>query len=159
MKTFLQEIRDFEKYKDCLSTELYRVYRNYLVEKVLKEMSPEFLARNFERFLNQNEIDGPEATIEAVNRLKKATLQVKYSKLHNQIVKSIHTNLESDDGKFCDKETFIQEFKKLNFDDLKGKSDLAVDDTIEAFLNKYLEMYDENGWLMLPDYEDVKELD
>ena len=156
MKRLLQEIRDFEKYKNCLSKELYEVYKRYLVERVLNEMTPEYLAKNFRRSFEKNELEDSEATIEAVNKLKKATLNGQYSKLYGKVVKDKHTNLETKPGEFCDKETFIREFKKLNFDDLKKKADLALDDTVKTFLNKYLEMYDEDGWLMLNNYEDIK---
>lgn len=64
--------------------------------------------------------------------------------------------MEIETGKYCDKETFIKEFEKLNFDEFKIKKDLAVEDTIKVFLDKYLEMYDEDGWLMLSNYEDLK---
>lgn len=87
MRALLQEVCDFEKYKNCLDTELCKVYQNYLVEKVLNEMTPKFLARNFGRIFSQNELDTPNATAEAISKLKRAALKTSYSTQYNRIKK------------------------------------------------------------------------
>lgn len=55
---------------------------------------------------------------------------------------------------FVKKETFIKEFKKENFDEFKNKKDLALEDTLDTFLNDFLELYDKNGWLKLENYRE-----
>lgn len=159
MKKLLQEIRDFEKYKDCLSKELYEAYKSYLVEcskKVLNEITVEGLASTFKFLFDNNMSDDPETTINSINKFKKATLKRHYTKKHNHVIKAASTNLEIEDNEFCDKETFIREFKKLNFDEFKNKADLGIKSTPDTFLKSFLEIYDEDGWLILDDYEGVK---
>lgn len=88
--------------------------------------------------------------------LKNSTLQYQYVKKHNQIVKDKSTNLEITDNEFCDRETFIREFKKLNFDEFKDKADLVVNSAPDTYLKSFLEIYDKDGWLILDDYENIK---
>lgn len=156
MKSLLQEIQDFEKYKNCLNKELYEVYKNYLVERVLNEITPEGLSRVFKYVFKKDVLKGSDAMMRAIDKLKNGTLQYQYVKKHNQIVKDKSTNLEITDEEFCDKETFIREFEKLDFSKFKSKEDLSTNSTPDTFLKSFLEIYDEDGWLILDDYEDVK---
>ena len=159
MENLLQEIRDFEKYKNCLSKELYEVYKSHLIErsrKVLNEITVDGLADTFKFLFGNDVANDPEATMRSIDRFKKAALHHHYAKEHNQIIKDASTNLEVKQNEFCDKETFIREFEKLNFDEFKDKADLSIKSTPYTFLKSFLEIYDEDGWLMLDDYENIK---
>lgn len=156
MKNLLHEIRDFEKYKGCLSKELYEIYRNYLVERVLNEITAEGLSKVFKYVFKKDVLKDSDAMMRAIDKLKNGTLQYQYVKKHNQIVKDKSTNLEITDEEFCDKETFIREFEKLDFSKFKNKEDLGTNSAPDTFLKSFLEIFDEDGWLILDDYEEIK---
>ena len=94
---------------------------------------------------NKNEIDTPNAAIGAVQKARLAAQQAKYERKHGRIIKNGATHLQSNDGEFCDKATFISEFNNETFD---NRPDLAANDTATAMLNEYLRGFDNNGWLI-----------
>lgn len=94
---------------------------------------------------NNNEIDTPDATIVAVQKARLAAQQAKYERKHGKIIKNGATHLQSNDGEFCDKATFIREFNNEVFD---NRPDLAATDTATAMLGEYLRWFDNNGWLI-----------
>ena len=79
MKRLLQEIRDFEKYKDCLNKELYEVYKNYLVERskrLLNEITAEGLSKAFRYVFKQNVLKDSDSIMRAIDKLKKQYLTI-----------------------------------------------------------------------------------
>lgn len=94
---------------------------------------------------NNNEIDTPDATIVAVQKARLAAQQAKYERKHGKIIKNGATHLQSNDGEFCDKATFIREFNNEVFD---NRPDLAATDTATVMLYEYLRGFDNNGWLI-----------
>lgn len=158
MENLLQEIRDFEEYKNCLDDDLFTIYKEHLVKcskKLLNEITVNGLADTFKFLFGNDVVNNPETTMRSIDRFKKATLNQHYTKEYNQIVKDSSTNLEVKRNELCDKETFIREFEKLDFDEFRDKADLSIKSTPYTFLKSFLEIYDEDGWLMLDDYENV----
>lgn len=94
---------------------------------------------------NNNEIDTSDATIVAVQKARLAAQQAKYERKHGKIIKNGATHLQSNDGEFCDKATFIREFNNEVFD---NRPDLAANETATAMLGEYLRGFDNNGWLI-----------
>ena len=94
---------------------------------------------------NNNEIDTPDATIVAVQKARLVAQQAKYERKHGKIIKNGATHLQSNDGEFCDKATFIREFNNEVFD---NRPDLAANDTATSMLNEYIKGFDNNGWLI-----------
>lgn len=54
----------------------------------------------------------------------------------------------------------MQEFEEENFDEFETKKDLGIKSTPETFLNQFLSIFDEDGWLILEDnYKDTKDVE
>lgn len=155
---YIKELTNLCKYKNVLSENAQRLYASFLKKKILKEMT----AANFANTLKHNIFnikvveDSEKATLKAVQKLRKANQCIKYERKHNQIVKNSLTHLETDDGQFCDKDTFRREFKKQKFE---IQDDLAAT-TPEVMLEEYLKAYDDEGWLIstvdIEGYEEIK---
>lgn len=81
--------------------------------------------------------------------MKKAAQQTKYERKFDrknyQIVKNDRTHLEKSNGEFCDKATFKDEFSKQIF---PKRDDLSTSTTPSAMLDEYLDVFDDNGWLI-----------
>lgn len=88
--------------------------------------------------------------------MKKVAQQTKYERRFGQIIKNGRTHLEKSDEEFCDKSTFKDEFSKQVFPE---KDDLATSTTPTAMLDEYLDVFDNNGWLISEaDKEDYEEI-
>lgn len=141
-KYLLQELKDLEKYKDCLTRAHYKTYKNHLYEQTLKEFDIEYLNDVFGNKNNKKET--PQQRMEKiVNQLKNTKYcTIKRNPKTNKIerVKTFRTNLQTSDEKFCSKKSFVDEFLSQEFTDSKEAKRL---------LKQFTDLFDDEGWLIL----------
>lgn len=142
----LNEFVDLLLYGNCLSESDYKNYSTYLKKNLLTEMTAEGFADVLKRVVfNKRVLNSDKATIKIIKDLKKVAQQTKYERKFGQIIKNGRTHLEKSNGEFCDKATFKDEFSKQVFPE---KDDLATSTTPSTMLDEYLDVFDDNGWLI-----------
>lgn len=111
------------------------------------EITAEGFAHSLRRTVfNNNEIETPDAALVAVQNARKAAQQARYERDRNgNIVKNGATHLQSNNGSYCNKKIFLDEFSNENFND---KEDLAGKDTADVMVKEYLKAFDDDGWLI-----------
>lgn len=145
-RNYLNEFVDLPLYDDCLSESDYKNYSVFLKKNILTEMTAEGFADILKRVVfNKRVLDSDKTTIKIIKDLKKVAQQTKYERRFGQIIKNGRTHPEKSDGEFCDKSTFKDEFSKQVFPE---KDDLATSTTPSAMLDEYLDVFDNNGWLI-----------
>lgn len=145
-KNYLNEFVDLLLYGDCLNESDYKNYSAFLKKNLLTEMTAEGFADILKRVVfNKRVLNSDKATIKIIKDLKKVAQQTKYERRFGQIIKNGRTHLEKSDGEFCDKATFKDEFSKQIFPE---KDDLSISTTPSAMLDEYLDVFDNNGWLI-----------
>lgn len=142
----LNEFVDLLLYGDCLNESDYKNYSTFLKKNLLTEMTAEGFADILKKVVfNKRVLDSDKATIKIIKDLKKVAQQTKYERKFSQIIKNGRTHLEKSNGEFCDKATFKDEFSKQVFPE---KDDLAASTTLSTMLDEYLDVFDDNGWLI-----------
>lgn len=142
----LNEFVDLLLYGNCLSESDYKNYSTYLKKNLLTEMTAEGFADVLKRVVfNKRVLNSDKATIKIIKDLKKVAQQTKYERKFGQIIKNGRTHLEKSNGEFCDKATFKDEFSKQVFPE---KDDLATSTTPSTMLDEYLDVFDDNSWLI-----------
>lgn len=146
----LQEVLVFRKYENCLNRVEYKEYRKYLKKRLLKECTVASLQDFIKDVFDVPELtDTSEATISRIGKLMKADQQARYEREFGEIVPNGRTHLELEPDKFCTKEEFRKEFKKEKFEEYKYIEDLSAEDCANIMLEKYLESYNDVGWLII----------
>lgn len=124
----------------------YENYSTFLKKNLLTEMTAEGFADTLKRVVfNKRVLNSDKATIKIIKDLKKAAQQTKYERKFGQIIKNGRTHLEKSNGEFCDKATFKDEFLKQTF---PKRDDLSTSTTPSAMFDEYLDVFDDNGWLI-----------
>lgn len=102
----------------------------------------------FKDIFSQNEMDSSGATITAITNFNIPMQQTKYERRFGKVVPNGRTNLELKPEIFCNKEKFKKEFEKKDFSNFKEKEGLSTEDCVEVMLDKFLEIYDDEDWLI-----------
>lgn len=140
----LQELRDLEKYGNCLDKYLYEEYKNYLHERLLKEI----IAKDVYEEIS-NEVQRKEPTDRRFQRLLDGFKNTKHyytaekdsgAIKRGDRIKTYRTNLQLDDKSFCTKKEFIDEFMKFEFTD---------NNEAKKYLKQFTDLFDDEGWLII----------
>lgn len=133
---------------DNLEKFFEEVYKDGVLKQThFIEITAEGFAHSLRKTVfNKKEIDTIDAALGAVKNARKAAQQAKYERDRNgNIIENGATHLQFNNGNFCNKDEFLDEFADEHFED---KPDLVGQDTANVMVNEYLSAFDDDGWLI-----------
>lgn len=143
----LTEDFEAEKSQETLNETCRLNYAYVLNEnRKLFEFRPSYFANSLRKnIFAKKEIDTPDAALSAIQNAKKCAQKANYERYFNNIIKNGNTHLQSNDGDFCDKAKFLEEFSNEEFE---SNTDLAGKDAANIMVNEYLSAFTDDGWLI-----------
>lgn len=142
MNHLLQDLQDLEDYKYCLSKGLYRTYKQYLIEKCLKEVDTGSIFEVFDYtvYKHKMSVDKRFDTLLRGFQQIKGYDQERDEKGNLTKKPTYMTHLQNNEGEPCTKEEFKKEICQYKFDE----HDKALE-----LIEKFLKMFDDEGWLII----------
>lgn len=142
MIRLLQELQDLKDYKYCLSKDLYKTYRQYLIKKCLKEVSARSILDIFSYKIYKHPLEVEERFSIFLNGLRQISGHDynRDEKGNLTRVPTYMTHLQNNKNKPCTKEEFRREIYQFEFDEQIKASEL---------IDEFLKMFDDEGWLII----------